>query len=248
LFFRIPIGDFHCGLRGFQADTIRNLKLQTTGMEFASEMVVRVAMAGFLVKEVPTTLRPDGRTRTPHLKTWRDGWRHLKFLLMYSPRWLFMIPGAVFVFVGSVLAGITFFGPLQFANNIELDRNTFIFSCFMIALGVQVITFGGLSRYYAAITGMLPETDRAKSLVQNATVDRLVWIAVALFAGGLVLFGVAIGMWAKVNFGPLQNPLVSRLVMAGLTLLIIGLQMFFSAFLLGILSIPIKRDNASSRT
>jgi glycosyltransferase involved in cell wall biosynthesis len=248
LFFRIPIGDFHCGLRGFQVECIRNLKLQTTGMEFASEMVVRVAMAGFLVKEVPTTLRPDGRTRTPHLKTWRDGWRHLKFLLMYSPRWLFMIPGAVFVVLGSVLAGITFFGPVQFANNIELDRNTFIFSCFMIALGVQVITFGGLSRYYAAITGMLPETARANSLVQNATVDRLVWIAVALFAGGLVLFGVAIGMWAKVNFGPLQNPLVSRLVMAGLTLLIIGLQMFFSAFLLGILSIPIKRDNAPSRT
>ena len=248
LFFRIPIGDFHCGLRGFQVESIRNLKLQTTGMEFASEMVVRVAMAGLLVKEVPTTLRPDGRTRTPHLKTWRDGWRHLKFLLMYSPRWLFMIPGAAFVVLGSVLAGITFFGPLQFANNIELDRNTFIFSCFMIALGVQVITFGGLSRYYAAITGMLPETARANSLVQNATVDRLVWIAVALFAGGLVLFGVAIGMWAKVDFGPLQNPLVSRLVMAGLTFLMIGLQLFFSAFLLGILSIPIKRDNAPSRT
>src|SRR4029077_14633262 len=165
LFFRIPIGDFHCGLRGFQVESIRNLKLQTTGMEFASEMVVRVAMSGLLVKEVPTTLRPDGRTRTPHLKTWRDGWRHLKFLLMYSPRWLFMIPGAAFVVVGSVLAGITFFGPLQFANNIELDRNTFIFSCFMIALGVQVITFGGISRYYAAITGMLPETARANSLV-----------------------------------------------------------------------------------
>ena len=159
-----------------------------------------------------------------------------------------MIPGAVFVVTGLVLAGITFFGPLQFANNIELDRNTFIFSCFMIALGVQVITFGGLSRYYAAITGMLPETARANSLVQNATVDRLVWIAVALFAGGLVMFGVAVGMWARVNFGPLQNPLVSRLVMAGLTLLMIGLQMFFSAFLLGILSIPVKRDNAPPRS
>jgi len=246
LFFRIPIWDFHCGLRGLNANSIRSLDLRTTGMEFASEMVVRASMAQLSVKEVPTTLRPDGRARAPHLKTWRDGWRHLKFLLMYSPRWLFMVPGAVFICLGSVLSGVIFFGPLQFTNNIVLDLNTFIFSCFMITVGVQVFTFGALSRFYAAITGMLPETDRANTLVKHATVDRLVWLAVVFFGLGIVLFGTAVGIWASHNFGPLTYQTVPRLVIMGMTLLIIGLQMFFSAFLFGILSIPLKRSDSAS--
>jgi len=162
---------------------------------------------------------------------------------MYSPRWLFMVPGAVFVCLGSLLSGVMFFGPWQFTNNIELDLNTFIFSCFMITLGVQVFTFGALSRYYAAITGMLPETERANALVKHATVDRLVWLAVGFFGLGIVLFGTAVGIWASYNFGPLTYRTVPRLVIMAMTLLIVGLQMFFSAFLFGILSIPLKRSD-----
>jgi hypothetical protein len=248
LFFRIPIWDFHCGLRGFQTEKIRRLQLQTTGMEFASEMVVRAAMAGLRVKEVATTLRPDGRSRAPHLRTWRDGWRHFKFLLMYSPRWLFIVPGMLFVCVGSLLATVIFFGPVQLTDRVELDISTFIFSCFTITFGFQLLTFGALSRYYATITGMLPETERAKSLVQNATVDRLVWISVFVSTFGAVLFAIAVGIWAKNNFGPLSNPFVPRLVIAGMTLLVIGLQLFFSAFLFGILSIPLKQGGNESRT
>jgi len=159
-----------------------------------------------------------------------------------------MVPGAVFICLGSLLSGVMFFGPWQFTNNIELDLNTFIFSCFMITLGVQVFTFGALSRYYAAITGMLPETERANALVKHATVDRLVWLAVVFFGLGIVLFGTAVGIWASHNFGPLSYRTVPRLVIMGMTLLIIGLQMFFSAFLFGILSIPLKRsDTAPTR-
>src|SRR4029078_2246125 len=243
LFFRIPIWDFHCGLRGLNANSIRSLDLRTTGMEFASEMIVRASMAQLSVKEVPTTLRPDGRARAPHLRTWRDGWRHLQFLLMYSPRWLFMVPGAVFICLGSLLSGVTFFGPLQFTNDIELDLKTFTFACFLMTLGVQVFTFGALSRYYAAITGMLPETERANTLVKYATVDRLVWVAVVFFGVGIVLFGTAVGMWVSRNFGRLTDPIVHRLVILGMTLLVIGLQMFFSAFLFGILGIPHRRND-----
>src|SRR4029079_4559644 len=157
--------------------------------------------------------------------------------------WLFMVPGAVFICLGSVLSGVIFFGPLQFTNNIVLDLNTFIFSCFMITVGVQVFTFGALSRFYAAITGMLPATDRANALVKHATVDRLVWLAVVFFGLGIALFGTAVGMWVSRHFGPLADPIVPRLVILGMTLLVIGLQMFFSAFLFGILGIPHRRND-----
>ena len=115
-------------------------------MEFASEMVVRGALAGLRIEEVPTTLKPDGRSRPPHLKTWRDGWRHLKFLLMYNPRWLFFIPGLSLCGLGALLAALLFFGPLQLADNLSLDLNTFVAACFMVVVGVQLVTFGVLSR------------------------------------------------------------------------------------------------------
>ena len=146
LFFRIKTGDFHCGLRGFNADSIRKLQLQTTGMEFASEMVVRGALAGLRIEEVPTTLRPDGRSRPPHLRTWRDGWRHLKFLLMYNPRWLFVIPGLTLFGLGIMLTALLFFGPLRLNSTMELDLNTFFAACFMIVTGTQLVSFGILSR------------------------------------------------------------------------------------------------------
>ena len=159
LFFGIEAGDFHCGLRAFNTESIRRLDLQTSGMEFASEMVVRSALAGLRIEEVPTTLKPDGRSRPPHLRTWRDGWRHLKFLLMYNPRWLFFIPGAALCGLGALLALPLFlFGSLRLADHLTLDFNSFVAACFMVVCGVQLLTFGVLSRYYAAITGILPDT------------------------------------------------------------------------------------------
>lgn len=245
LFFRIPTGDFHCGLRAFRADAIRGLGLQTTGMEFASEMVVRSALAGLKIVEVPTTLKPDGRSRPPHLKTWRDGWRHLKFLLMYSPRWLFLIPGTVLAGLGGVLASFLYFGPLGLPEHFVLDLNAFVTACFMIVVGTQLISFGLLSRYYATITGFLPRSPRARNLLEYATTDRVVLLACAIMIFGLALFGFAVGSWADVGFGPISDPFIPRSVVGGLTAMAIALQMFFSAFMLGVLNIPVARIERS---
>ncbi len=242
LFFRTGTRDFHCGLRGFRADSIRALSLQTTGMEFASEMVVRSALTGLRIEEVPTTLKPDGRSRPPHLKTWRDGWRHLKFLLMYNPRWLFFIPGAVLGGLGVLLATALFLGPLHLTGDLTLDFNSFVAACFMLVGGIQLATFGALSRHYAALTGMLPATPGADWLARNISTDRLALAAGAVALCGLALFGYAVAAWASLGFGPLADPGIPRIVTLGLTLIVIGLQLFFSAFMLGILEIPLARS------
>jgi hypothetical protein len=241
LFFRIPTGDFHCGLRGFNAEAIRALNLQTTGMEFASEMVVRSALAGLAIEEVPTTLKPDGRSRPPHLKTWHDGWRHLKFLLMYNPRWLFFIPGGTLCALGAALAAMLFSGPLQLAEGLSLDLNTFVAACFMLVTGIQLVTFGVLSRYYAAITGVLPDTPGSQWLTRQISTDRLALVAGACLLAGVLFFGYAMMTWASAGFGHLVEASIPRIVVFGLTLVVIALQSFFSAFLLGILEIPVRR-------
>ena len=244
LFFRIKAGDFHCGLRGFNTESIRKLGLQTTGMEFASEMVVRSALAGLRIEEVPTTLKPDGRSRPPHLRTWRDGWRHLKFLLVYNPRWLFFVPGMVLTAVGAVFAALLLFGPLRVIDNLSLDLNTFTAACFMVVTGVQLLTFGVISRCYAQKTGMLPSTRGSDWLSKTFSIDRLAGNAALCFAGGVLFFGYAVLRWAYLGFGPLNDSEIPRIVTLGLTLIVISLQAFFSAFLLGVLEIPVKRMTA----
>jgi hypothetical protein len=246
LFFRIPTGDFHCGLRGFDAEKIRALDLQTTGMEFASEMVVKSALAGLAIEEVPTTLKPDGRSRPPHLKTWRDGWRHLKFLLMHNPRWLFFVPGLTLCGLGVLLAMLLFFGPFALNATMELDLNTFVAACFMLVTGTQLISFGILSRHYAHITGILPANTRSKMLSGWINTDRLALNGGICFFAGLLFFGYAVISWARLDFGPLTNSEIPRIVVLGLTLVVIGLQAFFSAFLLGIIEIPVKRQRATA--
>ncbi|AZO49773.1 MAG: glycosyltransferase [Mesorhizobium sp.] len=244
LFFRITTGDFHCGLRGFNAEAIRKLDLQTTGMEFASEMVVRGALAGLRIEEVPTTLKPDGRSRPPHLRTWRDGWRHLKFLLVYNPRWMFFIPGMVLGGLGTLFAALLVFGPLRVINNLSLDLNTFVAACFMIVTGVQLITFGVISRYYAEVTGILPRSRGSDWLTRTISTDRLAANAGICFAGGFSFCAYAVLRWANLGFGPLDDSEIPRIVVLGLSLIVISFQAFFSAFLLGVLEIPVKRLRA----
>jgi hypothetical protein len=246
LFFATGTRDFHCGLRGFRAEPIRALGLRTTGMEFASEMVVRSALSGLAIEEVPTTLKPDGRSRPPHLKTWRDGWRHLKFLLMYNPRWLFFIPGSMLAGLGILLAAALFVGPLHVTGDLSLDFNSFVAACFMVVTGTQLVTFGALSRHYAARTGMLPATPGADWLQRNLSTDRLALGGGLALACGLALFGYAVAGWASLGFGPLADPAIPRVVTLGLTLAVIGLQLFFSAFLLGVLEIPLSRGRGQT--
>lgn len=242
LFFKVGTGDFHCGLRGFRADAIRRLDLRTTGMEFASEMVVRAALAGLIIEEVPTRLKQDGRSRAPHLKTWRDGWRHFKFLLMYNPRWLFFVPGVALCGFGALLALLLLAGPVTLAPNLVLDLNSFVAACFMLMTGTQLLSFGVLSRYYADITGVLPANRRSDWLKRHVSTDKLALHAAGLLVLGGGLFGYAMMSWADDGFGLLVDPFVPRAVVGGLTLIVIALQAFFSAFLLGMLEIPVQRQ------
>jgi glycosyltransferase involved in cell wall biosynthesis len=238
VFFHVKARDFHCGLRGFRAESIRSLNLRTTGMEFASEMVVRTALAGLVIAEVPTTLKPDGRSRAPHLKTWRDGWRHLKFLLIYNPRWLFVIPGLFLCALGLTVTAFLATGPVHLSSSLTLDLNTFMAACFMVVTGVQLVTFGLLSRLYADRTGLLPPNTRSRWLKAHVSTDRLALGAGACLLVGLASFGSAIASWAALDFGPLTDPGIPRVVLLGLTLIVIAFQVFFSAFLLGVLEIP----------
>ncbi len=241
VFFKISVGDFHCGLRGFNSASIRRLNLVTSGMEFASEMVVRAAHERYRIADVPTVLRPDGRDRPPHLRTWRDGWRHLKFLLMYSPRWLFVIPGAALFSFGIGLATILSFGPFEIGRGFELDINAFIAACFMVIAGVQLISLGVLARYYASITGMMPGGLRANWIQKSVTTDSMVCFAAILLFVGLIIFGTALYQWAQVGFGRLTNPYVQRAVVASLSLVVISIQLGFQGFMIGILQIPLAR-------
>ena len=238
LFFKIPVGDFHCGLRAFKTESIRSLELQTTGMEFASEMVVRSALRGLRIVEVPTPLKPDGRSRAPHLKTWRDGWRHLKFLLMYSPRWLFFIPGFSMIATGLLLGATLFFGPVKVFGDVILDINSFISACFLVIVGVQFVSFGALSRSYAAIAGYLSRDTGSMTVLRHLTTDRLAVSGALLVAAGAATFSVALYAWALRGFGRLPDPLIPRIVLGGMTVIVIGFQVLATGFLLGIFEIP----------
>lgn len=246
LFFKIPVGDFHCGLRGFNTASLRRLNLVTSGMEFASEMVVRAGLEKYRIAEVPTTLRPDGRSRAPHLKTWRDGWRHLKFLLTYSPKWLFLLPGTAAVTVGLLLATALSFGPLGLSGGLVLDINTFAAACFMIIAGTQILTLGVLARYYASIAGILPRGPKSDWLRTYLSTDRMVVTAGVLLVVGVIIFAFAMARWTATGFGNLSSPLVPRAVIAGLSLIVIAIQLAFAAFLIGILEIPLTKRNGES--
>ncbi len=186
LFFRSAIGDFHCGLRGFSRDAIRGLRLNSQGMEFASEMVVKATVAGLSLTEVPTTLSPDGRSRPPHLRSWRDGWRHLKLLFTFAPRWLFLYPGALLAATGTLLALALLPGPLR-VGGIALDSATLIFAVAAVLVGSQMVMFHGLATLHATAEGLLPESARFARLRQYLDVDRLCLIGGSLFTAGLLV-------------------------------------------------------------
>ena len=238
-FFSIPVGDFHSGLRGFRTHRIRDLDLSTTGMEFASEMVVKSALAGYVIDEVPTTLARDGRSRPPHLHTWRDGWRHLRFLLLYSPRWLFLYPGLVMIGVGLVGVVALFPGQLRLGA-IALDVHTFVAACLAVLIGVQSVTFGMVARRYATMRGLLPESERYSGLLRLVTLERMLLIAL-----GLVVIGVAgaiwcVAQWAGGGFGPIADSRILRVLVLSFTALAAGLQIGLAGFLAGVMETPQK--------
>ncbi len=236
--FRVPTGDFHCGLRGFSRASILSLDLHTTGMEFASEMVVKAANSGLRIAEVPTTLAQDGRSRPPHLRTWRDGWRHLRFLLIYSPRWLFFYPGLALMAVGLLFAGLLLRGRVYLAAGLSLDVHSFLVACACIQLGLQSIVFAMLTRRYATSSGLLPRSPRYDRLLARFSTENLLIAAGLLLALGLGGVVWCFARWGSFGFGPLVEGHLLRALILSLTGVSCAIQLAFSAFLGGIMDVP----------
>jgi hypothetical protein len=237
LFFSIPVGDFHCGLRGFSRQSIQSLGLQSQGMEFASEMVVKAALNDLRIEETPTTLKPDGRSRAPHLKTWRDGWRHLRFLLLHSPRWLFMYPGLALLSLGLVGAASLAFGTVQVTPKISLDVHTLVVACFSIMIGVQLMVFGALARRYQMLEGILPTKARVEKFLLGLNLEPILQAALVIFLAGAVGATSAVTIWAHSGFGPIHYHGVLRLLVLSLTGVAVAIQLAAAGFLASVFSL-----------
>lgn len=234
LFFRVEIGDFHCGLRGFNRSRIAALKLHASGMEFASEMVVKAALARYRITEVATTLSPDGRDRAPHLRTWRDGWRHLRFLLTFSPRWLFLYPGLGLLSMGTTLQALLLHGGVKLGS-LGLDVHTMLYAAAMSVLGVQLIWFAVLAKAYCIRIGMLPADGRIERALRALTLERGVAMGAVLLIGGLLLSAIAVRGWATTGYGPLDPRLMMRTAIPSVSMMLIGMEFIIASFFLWIL-------------
>ncbi len=239
LFFQIDIGDFHCGLRGFARDRMLALGLRTTGMEFASEMVVRSALAGYNIAEVPTTLKKAGRSRPPHLRTWSDGWRHLRFLLMFSPQWLFLYPGLFLIGFG-LLSSLLIVPGTFYIGSVGIDIHTFMVGCAAIHVGFQSISFAIVARRYGIAKGFIPRSDRYGSLLDSLTLERMLVFGVSLFVLGATGVIRCISIWVSAGFGPLQYASLVRILLLSLTAISAAIQSALTAFLAGIIEIPLR--------
>jgi glycosyltransferase involved in cell wall biosynthesis len=238
LFFGASIGDFHCGLRGFSRTAIRSLNLRTAGMEFASEMVVKATLARLDIREVPTTLVKDGRSRPPHLRSIRDGWRHLRFLLLFSPRWLFLYPGIALLAVGLVVGAILLPGPVHFGR-ISLDVHTFLVAALGIIVGLQSISFAIIGRRFASRYGFIPRSGSYDRLLEALTLERILLAALSLMLVGIIALVWGISQWAARDFGPLNPSSTMRPVILAMTALVSGFQMMMSGFMSSMINIPI---------
>jgi glycosyltransferase involved in cell wall biosynthesis len=234
LFFDCPVGDFHCGLRAFRREAIEGLGLRTHGMEFASEMVVKATAFGLRIKEIPTTLSPDGRDRAPHLRTWRDGWRHLRFLLLYSPRWLFLYPGMALFVLGAVISALLIPGPVMIGN-VHFDINTLLFAAMAILIGFQSVVFAAFTKIFATSEGLLPEDPRLSRLFRYVTLEVGIVVGVLLVLAGTGAWGLGLAYWQNHHFGPLDPEKTLRIVIPGVVFLTLGFQVILSSFFLSVL-------------
>jgi hypothetical protein len=236
LFFRTPIQDFHCGLRGFRREAYLRMNLRTTGMEFASEMVMNATMKRMRISEVPITLHKDGRSRPPHLKPWRDGWRHLRFMLIYSPRWLFLVPGLVLAALGAVAAIAIFLQPVTLAG-LQFDVGTLTLACMCVIIGLQLVALACFTKVFAISEQLLPEDPRFARVFRFFTLEKgLVAGAVLLLVGAMLLIG-SIWLWKESGFGQMPYADNVRRIVAAATFLTVGVQVIGSSFFMSVLGL-----------
>lgn len=232
LFFQTPANDFHCGLRGFTKESIKKMDLQTTGMELASEIVIKASILGMKTCEVPTTLSPDGRDRSPHLRSFRDGWRHLRFLLLYSPSWLFLYPGFAFFLVGGALSLALFFGPVNIGFR-YIDFHSLIGTGTIMFLGVNMISFAVITRVYAFENSLLPSVPRFYKLLKFINLEKGLLIGFIVLIFGIILMGIALSQsdrFEQIGFGTSV-----RIVFGGSIALMTGVQIILTSFVLSML-------------
>ncbi len=237
LFFNCPVGDFHCGLRAFRREAIEQLQLRTTGMEFASEMVVKATLFHLRVGEVPIIFCPDGRDRPPHLRTWRDGWRHLRFLLLYSPRWLFLYPGIFLLALGLAIGVWLMPGP-KTIGGVTFDFDTLLFGAMAILVGFQAVAFAVYSKVFAISEGLLPEDARLSRLFRYVTLEVGLTIGAILSFAGVAIWAIGLGYWSIHHFGPLDPERTTRIVIPGLVCFTLGVEIILSSFFLSVLGLP----------
>ena len=244
LFFPSAIGDFHCGLRGFNRESALQLNLQATGLEFASEMVVKATLWGQRVTEVPTTLKKDGRSRPPHLRSWRDGWRHLRFLLLFSPRWLFLLPGALLFLLGLIAGTVVEAGPVTIGT-VTFDVDTLVAASAAIVIGFQAVLFWMFTRVYAGAEGFLPAEPGVQKALGRLSLERGLLLGLFIGIAGLVGILFSIVNWGGNGFHNLNYEHELRLMIPSATALIVSCQLILGSFFLSILGIKQTRHTSA---
>lgn len=234
LFFGARIGDFHCGLRGFDRQAMLHLGLRTPGMEFASEMVVKAVLAGWSTAEVPATLAPDGRGRPPHLRSWRDGWRHLRFLLLFSPRWLFLYPGLALLGSGAALTTALYFSTLRIGGA-GLDIHTMLYAAAGALLGLQLCLFALFARVSAQSAGLLPRQPLVNRLLRVVTLERGLLAGMGIAFVGFAWSAAAFWHWRDTGFGALDPRAMMRETIPASALMVAGMEVALASFLLSVL-------------
>ena len=232
LFFSSRVGDFHCGLRGVDRKAVLKLGLSAPGMEFASEMIVKATLAGWRIAEVPTVLSPAGRSRPPHLRSWRDGWRHLRFLLMMTPRWLMLYPGVALIVIGSATQLAILRAPIVI-DGVGFDIHTMLYAAGATVLGVQLVLFSLLARTIGVLKNHLPVSAQLERFLRVFTLERGIALGVSLGLAGLALAAYSVESWASERLGALDPRSVMRVTIPSVTLMLAGAEIFFASFLLG---------------
>jgi glycosyltransferase involved in cell wall biosynthesis len=241
LLFKCPTKDFHCGLRGFRKNAFLQMDLRTTGMEFASEMVIKATLFGMRIAEVPTTLSKDGRSRAPHLRPWRDGWRHLRFMLLFSPKWLFVIPGLILFGLSLIAYAALLIGPIQL-HGVSFDVHTLFFAGTGMVLGYLAFCFGLIVQTFGIREGLLPQHETLERLLSSPVLEIGGVTGIALMMGGLVPGLIALLNWGATGFGPLQPGELLRQVSMSTVLIMLGGITLMASLISGFLALPTRRD------
>ncbi|PHR11092.1 MAG: dolichol-P-glucose synthetase [Aequorivita sp.] len=236
LFFKSKIGDFHCGLRGFSKEAYYKMELKTSGMEFASEMIVKASLKNLKIAEVPTILSPDGRSRPPHLNTWRDGWRHLRFLVLYSPNWLFMVPGLLLMLFGLITSAFLIMGPVSIGN-VNFDVHTLLFTSGFILIGFQFILFYGLTKVFTVENELLPKSKKYDRLLNFINLEKGLIAGFVLVIAGIVLSFLAYSDWQAIGYGNIESNAILRRIIPAITLMLLGVQIILFSLFFSILGL-----------